>query len=150
MDVLVPQYITAKGYTQPADDKNVYAQLLSSSVGTDPSTSIWASGTAYTTGQTVYYLDTAGTCNGCWCQYEALQNSTGKVPIDEPTYWVSLGAIEMYKMFDQYSNTKTTSASSNITISYCKAITDLAFLNVQAKQITLNAWNCKPSATYPL
>lgn len=160
MDVIFPQYGVSKQYTNQEDDKSVYAQLLSSSVDTDPVTSIWSPTAEYTTGQIVYFLDTSGPCNGCWCQYKALQDmrdntgtggtdDRGKTPIDYTTYWGKMGSINMYKMFDQYSNTKTTD-TNNITVTlYCRAISDIAFLRVQAKQIVVNVWNAVPSATYP-
>ena len=146
MDVILPQYIVSKS----AINQSGSSVLLSSSAGTDPTSSIWASGTAYTTGAKVYYLDTEGVCKGCWCEYQALQNSTGKNPYSEPAYWLHTGAINMYKMFDQYNMTKTVSTTGNIVIYiYCKAITDIAFVEVQAKSVTIQAWNCSPSSSYP-
>lgn len=155
MNVILPQYIAPKNYVPTDDDRSVYAQLLSSSVGTDPVSGVWSGTAEYTTGQTAYYLDQEGPCVGCWCKYEALQDMTtalstlNKNPYSEKAYWVSLGAIEMYKMFDQYSNTRTTDTNNIIVTLYCRAITDIAFLRVQAQKVIINIWNALPSATYP-
>jgi len=148
MKTILPQYIIS----EDASDTDGFATLIYSSVGSDPTSGIWSATSAYDEGDTVYYLDTSGVTNGCYVQYVALQDmhdntgtggtdDRGQNPETSPLYWSTLGAIDMYKMFDQYSNTVTTSSSNIIIRIKCSAITSIAFLNVQAKNITINGWN---------
>jgi len=154
MKTIVPQYIISSD----ASDHTGYSKLLYSSVGSDPTTGLWSATSEYTTGDTVYYLAKTGVHNGCYVQYEALQDmidntgtggtdDRGQDPETEFAYWTNLGAIEAYKMFDQYNNTKTTS-TSDITIRfYCKGITSVGFLNVEAKTIKITIWNASDWAS---
>lgn len=162
MDVIVPQYIisdafnnstitTALGLTasEVAGVIDKSAILKASNVDSEPSTSLWSASAEYAVGNKVYFLDIDGSCKGCWVQYEALQAMTtalgtkGKRPIDEPEYWVSLGAIDRYKTFDQYNGTKSfKSTGTNLTMTIqCSRITAIAFINVQAKAIKLKAYD---------
>lgn len=161
MDVIIPQYIisnafnnstttTALGLTanEVAGVIKKSAILKTSNVDAEPSTNIWSASAEYAVGDKVYFLDIDGNCKGCWVQYEALQAMTtdetkGKRPIDESEYWVSLGAINRYKAFDQYNGTtsfKTTGTNITMTIQ-CSMITAIAFINVQAKAIKLKAYD---------
>lgn len=52
----------------------------------------WSAGTAYTTGQRVFYQGK---------DYEAARNNTGKTPGTSELDWVLIGASNRYAMFDQ-------------------------------------------------
>lgn len=79
--------------------------ILTSSTVAENDYAAWASGTAYTTGQKVIRTTTHKI-------YEALQNSTGKTPESEPTYWLDLGATNRWKMFDAKVGTSTVATTS--------------------------------------
>jgi len=146
MEVIVPQAIVAS--TSTLANQTYKSILLESNIGLDPDISTqWSSTAEYSTGDYVDFLSTTGPTSGCWCRYQALKDMTtalgnlNKIPEEEAEYWSSSGAINRYKMFDQYVGTTTLSSTADITVTlHCKAITSVAFLNVQARTITINAW----------
>lgn len=103
--------------------------ILTSSTVAENDYASWASGTAYTTGQKVIRTTTHKI-------YEALQNSTGKTPESEPTYWLDLGATNRWKMFDQKVGTKTTATTSmTIELHPGEPITSIVLLETDAYQV---------------
>jgi len=154
MDVIVPQYIVTPDSV--LSGTSGYGDLLQSNIGADPSTDIYSATAEYTTGDTVYFVSTVGPTKGCWVSYTALQDmldntgsggedDRGKDPETETAYWSPNGAIESYKMFDQYSSTLSTISAGGGNIDFyifCKAATTIAFLRVQAKSIRIEGWNC--------
>lgn len=79
--------------------------MLTSSTVPETDYAEWAAGTAYSVGQKVIRLTTHKI-------YEALTASTGKIPEDNPTDWLDLGATNRWKMFDQKVGTATTATTS--------------------------------------
>ena len=62
----------------------------------------WAAGTAYVTGNEVYYN---------FKDWKAAANSTGVTPGTDPTKWTEIGASNRYAMFDGVINNVTTATS---------------------------------------
>jgi len=139
MEVIVPQIITDSSYT-PVNE--TVGKLLDSSI-TDAVTTPWAAGTTYASGEKVYIVEpSTSTQRGIRVAYESLQSSnTGNNPYTSPTYWVSLGATETYKMFDLFTNTKTTDSSNDIVVYlHCQKINSIGFLNTQASSIDIEVY----------
>lgn len=89
----------------------------------------WASGTAYTTGQKVIRASTHRI-------YEALQNSTGKTPESEPTFWLDTGATNRWRLFDKKIGTVTSKADSlEYTFTPGKITTGVALLELSAESV---------------
>ncbi|MBF0232297.1 MAG: hypothetical protein HQK65_04565 [Desulfamplus sp.] len=137
MEVIVPQFIVSDEFATPHD----YGVLLSSSITAD-ATARWVAGTTYAENDLVTLCEPADSSEpGIIKKYKSLQSAnTGNNPYSSPTHWVSLGATERYKMFDLFTDSATTvDGDINVKL-YCKRINAIAFLNVQASGITINAY----------
>ena len=137
MDVIVPQFIADEDYSATR------AELLESSV-TATTEILYAVDTAYVTNNIVKYKPLAGNDQGTWRTYKALSSFTSDAsatvenPYLTPTLWSDQGPTEQWKMFDFLALTATTDASNDIEISlHCRAINSIAFMNVQASDITI-------------
>lgn len=91
MKIIAPFELTGAMLTSSTVPENDYAE--------------WAAGTAYSVGQKVIRLTTHK-------NYEALTASTGKIPENNPTDWLDLGATNRWKAFDQKVGTSTTATTS--------------------------------------
>lgn len=65
------------------------------------------SASPYTTGQAVYRV-----IDGIHIRFSALQNSTNKIPEDQPTYWLDEGPTNRWAMFDETVSTLTTNSDT--------------------------------------
>ena len=142
MNVIVPQYI----YAPDLSESERHATLAASNIDADPTTDIYDPTSAYTTDDPVYFLETSGSSKGCWSQYKALADIGASRedppdPPDDPTNWSFQGAINRYRMFDQYVGTFTENDSGNIVVAiHCQAIDSIAFLNSQTENIDIEVY----------
>lgn len=93
---------------------------------------VWSSATTYALGQKVIVT------TGSHRIYESLQNSNlNHDPATSPTYWLDTGATNRWKMFDAVVGSQTSQATS-ITVTLAPGIIDsMAFLDVEATNISV-------------
>lgn len=161
MDVIVPQYIKAPAFFDTnltnAGLSKKYAKLISVSFNDvaqliTPTTDIWSASTTYAADAEVNYMPLLGTRDeGIWKKYKSLAGSNinhtpPEYGADE--YWLDLGAIESYKAFDYYVNTKTSTSKSESVAQSLKikfetqsVTTSLALINVNARFYQLKVWD---------
>lgn len=137
MEVIVPQFVGAEDFS----GTRTMAELLSSSISA-PTEDTWSSSTTYATDDLVKYQITTGTEQGIWKIFKSLQDSnTDNNPYTSTTYWSDQGATEQYKMFDYYAGTVSTDSANDIVINlHCKSINAIAFMNVQASNISVKVY----------
>ena len=110
------------------------ATLASTNVPENDHTA-WAAGTTYSVGQKVIVLADKKI-------YESLQAAnTGKVPKDNPAWWLDLGAMNAHKMFDEFVNTKTINPNSIQVKLDVEKIDYVALFGVKGTDIELKLWN---------
>lgn len=96
---------------------------------TDPN-AVWSSGTTYTLGQKVRYLNIV---------YESLQNSNlNKTPTTNPTFWLNLGNDNMHAALDTSTSTATSATTELTYIVKVDNPAALAFINVEAAIIEIS------------
>jgi len=104
------------------------AVLTASNVASDDAPE-YASGTSYSQGDQVIVLGTTQRL------YEALQSTTGDFPPNSPAFWVDLGAINRWKMFDGGSNTQTVNPDTiEVTLEPGTITNSFTLLNIQAAE----------------
>jgi hypothetical protein len=102
---------------------------------------IYSSLTTYSTGQRVTYSGYV---------YESLQDSNlNKTPDTNPTWWLSLGASNMYALFDSKIGTKTTATDNLKMIIYPgSSIDSIAFLDTDASVVNTSVVNSNKEVVY--
>jgi len=119
---------------------SVFESLVGSNTGNTPESSptqweykgqaykLWASGTAYSTGDTVTDLRTHH-------NYEALQSTTGNDPTDAANidYWLDLGPNNRWAMFDTVNSSQSSYGEEiDVTFAPGEACDSLALMNMVA------------------
>lgn len=118
------------------------AVLTTSSI--TESETLWSSVTAYTTGNAVYRV-----IDNVHRRFVALQNSTNKVPEDEPTYWEDQGATNRWAMFDKSVQSQSTDSNSiAVELSITGRIDTVALLNVSAASATITLTDAVEGVIY--
>lgn len=171
MDVILPKYIKSPDFFDEPINLANYSLLVSIQTGTlvdgksqldsdydvtssefitwdtaivDPTTEIWDDTIPYSIDDEVNYLCPVGTRDvGIWKVYKALATNTGQTPPEygANSYWQDIGAIDKYKPFDYYKNTKFQTEEEYVKITFRgKYLTSFAFINIQAKNLSIRAW----------
>lgn len=93
----------------------------------------WSSAPTYATGDNVIVLSNHH-------QYEALQASTNKNPLTEPTYWLDLGVDNRWRMFDGANTSQSIFGNViDVTFSADRLIDTVAVMNVSAASVEIIA-----------
>ena len=110
------------------------AAQLTATTATD-STAAYNAGTTYALGAEVYVLTR---------RYESLQNGNlAHDPASSPTWWVDIGPLNQYAMFDTTISTQTTDTTAlDVEITPGAVVEAIAFLNVTgATLLTVNVYD---------
>lgn len=119
--------VVATAVTRAAD--TVTGTNLIYTTATDPN-AVWSSGTTYTIGQRVRYLNIV---------YESLQNSNlNKTPTTNPTFWLNLGYDNLHAALDTITSTSTTATTEVTMVVKVDSPAALAFINVEASVIEIS------------
>lgn len=123
-------YIPTVGTTVTRNIDSISGKNLIYSTATE-STAAWSSGTTYTIGQKVRYLNKI---------YESLQNSNlNKTPTTNPTFWLDLGNDNIHAAFDTSTGTATVSTTELTFMVNVEKPAAIALINVDAAIVELTA-----------
>ena len=108
--------------------------LLSSNVP-DDTAPVWNETTTYNTGDQVLVENLQP--NNITKKFESVVDSnTGNYPPDNPDKWRDLGAIDKYKILDQFVGTQSEAENLTFTVRTSKVDT-LALINIAAADVTI-------------
>ncbi len=110
------------------------AAQLTATTATD-ATAAYNAGTTYALGAEVYVLTR---------RYESLQaGNTGNAPASSPAWWVDIGPLNQYAMFDTSISTQTTDTTAlDVEITPGAVVEAIAFLNISgATALTVSVYD---------
>lgn len=91
---------------------------------------LWDSGTTYAVDDIVRHTDDH--------EYQSLQASNTGHSVDDPAWWVDLGPVNRFRMFDQSNTSQTTNPDSiDVTIEVSGVANSVSFLNIVGETIQL-------------